>query len=917
MTEKINENAGFSTPAQISISSDSNEFFKQYSNIENAFNQEPSEPFALNELIDIKQCLVSLSLFISKGDYFEIRVLGGKRKNKTYQSTWSGVFNDIEQALTKLIKADLGAFYGTYFTLNPVNPDCFALTGGELVESVKTTIQDKNILNRKWILIDFDPERSAKISSNSEEKKNAGDKAKEVYEYLKMNGLPEPIICDSGNGYHLAYKTNLPNESGLLKNFLTEIASRFNNDKVKIDTSVSKLSQLTKLYGTFACKGANTPEMDRPWRKSQIRYIPEQRTVVTEDMIQSLINECQRLHAQKNPVSGKDGIKISDSSNKDKSKKFVQSFIDKYLLEYQPGHWGEYNDGFKCILKICPLNSEHDKGEAYIIITNQGKICFGCQHNSCKELIEKSGKYGWDYLKEKFNPNHSVIQEPKRKYGELVKKYGEPIHGKTINQQYFAAWYHEEKNSIFDPITQQFYIHNKDIGIWEKKDSSIIISEIGLTFHKILEEEQQPGLLSYRNYNNVNQIFKFLTGICNKGNVFNNRTKMIVLQNGILDMEGEKPILKPFSKEYYSRNRIDLPWDENATCDEFIDILRRMIPDEEDITLLQKYLGQCLLGRNVTQTFLMIQGNAGTGKSMIANLFREIIGKNNCAELRMKHIGEKFEFQNYIGKTLLFGNDVKSDSLALPNAEYIKKLVGGESIDAEIKYGTEMAKLHGEFNIIITSNSKQRVPSDSDKEAWRRRMIIICFKGKKPEKVIPHFHKELLEKYGSGILRWAVDGLRMLLNDVKVYGSIQLTHRQQQMVAGLLDESESVELYNINCLEEVKGVSVGSTELLADYKKYCNSLGWTPVDDRSFYTKIEKSIKDKFNIPKRNDVKREGKNVRGYYDLGKRQHSTGIQSSSSDSFLKAVIKLQERIKKFREEYPESYAEEELLEDYPN
>lgn len=78
----------------------------------------------------------------------------------------------------------------------------------------------------------------------------------------------------SGNGYHLLYRTTLPNDrqcSELLKRFLASLAVMFDDEMTKIDTSVFNASRICKVYGTMARKGDDTPE--RPHRRSVLLRI--------------------------------------------------------------------------------------------------------------------------------------------------------------------------------------------------------------------------------------------------------------------------------------------------------------------------------------------------------------------------------------------------------------------------------------------------------------------------------------------------------------------------------------------------------------------------------------------------------------------------------------------------------------------
>ena len=74
---------------------------------------------------------------------------------------------------------------------------------------------------------------------------------------------------------------------------------------------------------------------------------------------------------------------------------------------------------------------------------------------------------------------------------------------------------------------------------------------------------------------------------------------------------------------------------------------------EDDISYLQRYIGQCLLGENFSQTFMLLTGTDGSGKSTLVNIVEKIIKRANCTELRLEHMNSRFETQRLLGKTLL------------------------------------------------------------------------------------------------------------------------------------------------------------------------------------------------------------------------------------------------------------------------
>src|SRR5690606_18531656 len=75
------------------------------------------------------------------------------------------------------------------------------------------TTADGDILRRRWFPVDIDPVRPSGVSSTDAEHQASLVKAAEIAAYLgRERGWPAPVLADSGNGAHLIYRTNLPND---------------------------------------------------------------------------------------------------------------------------------------------------------------------------------------------------------------------------------------------------------------------------------------------------------------------------------------------------------------------------------------------------------------------------------------------------------------------------------------------------------------------------------------------------------------------------------------------------------------------------------------------------------------------------------------------------------------------------------
>ncbi len=176
-----------------------------------------------------------------------------------------------------------------YLTLNPVDPALLARASNRIVERAEHTTADQDILRRDWLFVDIDPVRPSGISASGQELGAARSRAEEIVDFLAAQGWPDPILVMSGNGYNALYRIDLPNDSvslGLVKDVLEALAARFNDDRVKVDTSVANAARIIGLAGTLKVKGENLP--DRPHRRSQLERVPDPVRTVPVHLLRKL-----------------------------------------------------------------------------------------------------------------------------------------------------------------------------------------------------------------------------------------------------------------------------------------------------------------------------------------------------------------------------------------------------------------------------------------------------------------------------------------------------------------------------------------------------------------------------------------------------------------------------------------------------
>ena len=450
-----------------------------------------------------------------------------------------------------------------------------------------------------------------------------------------------------------------------------------------------------------------------------------------------------------------------------------------------------------------------------------------------------------------------------RKFGPAIldDERGNPV---AINQQHVVGLYANEHEIIYDPGPDLFYEYDQATGLWQPKTDKRVQVEIGHRVKAVVDEHAVPHLLSRRTQSFLGQLVSLLKGEAEQADFFASKPNLIHAANGMLDLTVDPPVLRAFSSEYRSRNRTEISIDEKADCPRFKAELLDVALDPDDQLLLQKYAGQCLLGRNPTQRMLFLRGVPAGSKSTIAEMIERLIGVHNVAQLRVHLLEERFEIASYLGRSLLCGKDVRGDFLDSRAAYVLKALVGGDLLHAEQKNSRHRFEVVGDFNVIITSNTRLRVRLDSDVGAWRRRLLIIDFSHPPIAKPIPYFGRKLVEEEGPGILNWAIEGAVMLLSDIEVHGGIQMSERQQRRVDDLLSESDSVRTFVNARIRSAPDQDVTVAELCEDYTDFCNERGWEALSIRQFESSIADAMLELHRAMRRNDIKRGGKHQRGF-----------------------------------------------------
>lgn len=354
--------------------------------------------------------------FKSGEELVEVRIV-----DNAYKRTYSGYFTDVNTLLNEIRKYDN---CNIYFTLNAINPACYDREQHDrIVTKPKSTTSDNDIVGRDWILIDIDTKKPSDTNSTDEEKEMAKEVVNNVFKFLRDEGFEKPVVCDSGNGFHLLYKIAMKNSNEnttICKEFLQVLDMLFSNPNVEIDCSTFNSSRICKLYGTFSRKGSNTKK--RPQRESKILRIPDEIKITPNEYFAKV---AAMLPKPEQP----------SKSNYYSNEKFdLEAFLNKHHIAVR--NIVRTSSFTKYILDECPFNSSHRAPDSAIFEMSNGGLGFKCLHSSCSQ-------YTWKDFRLKFEPDaydHKEYQRHEHKMQYYSQQKKEPFVPKKEDSTKGKKW---------------------------------------------------------------------------------------------------------------------------------------------------------------------------------------------------------------------------------------------------------------------------------------------------------------------------------------------------------------------------------------------------------------------------------------------------------------------------------------------
>lgn len=203
----------------------------------------------------------------------------------------------------------------------------------------------------------------------------------------------------------------------------------------------------------------------------------------------------------------------------------------------------------------------------------------------------------------------------------------------------------------------------------------------------------------------------------------NNNRNLINFKNGVWDINSGDIV--PHDSKYLQTLQIPhevqksrTAWEDTQLYDFLINQVE-LTP--EDLDMVVSYMAYCLTLDYGLKTFMVLQGQSNTGKSVLIRFFETLVGKQNTSSLSMHELSMRFYPSQLYNR--LLNSCADNSSLPLSSIESLKKITGGDQIMHE-KKGKEPF-FFVPFAKLIFSFNQMPLQLEEKSNAFYKRMRIL------------------------------------------------------------------------------------------------------------------------------------------------------------------------------------------------
>lgn len=375
------------------------------------------------------------------------------------------------------------------------------------------------------------------------------------------------------------------------------------------------------------------------------------------------------------------------------------------------------------------------------------------------------------------------------------------------------------KDYQFILIDENLHYYNKELGYWScipERDSKTIL-------RKLIPKELRYCVTNFT----LTEIYSWLKtdyDVINKASLAQ-RKNYLNFTDVVYSIQEGKTM--PHDKKYYFQNVLQISYNNTNLSDgEWYQYFMNSTfgKDEATIRCFEEFLGLVISPiRDVKQSFFLY-GPSNTGKSVILNVLKEIIGAQFTSSLSFSQLGNEFAVAQLVGKWLNISGEMSG--VANRRIDIFKSLTGNDLVTACFK-GKDHFQFQNQALLVFACNNFPQI-SYEVVEAFASRIIIFPFSKVIPrEKWIPDLSEKLLQEKDI-IIKRAIKGLKRLQKRNYEFEETDSMYQCKQLFLG---DSNSFLLFARRCIVENPNGQCSSSSIKKCYHEFCSRHNLQQVAD--------------------------------------------------------------------------------------
>jgi P4 family phage/plasmid primase-like protien len=347
------------------------------------------------------------------------------------------------------------------------------------------------------------------------------------------------------------------------------------------------------------------------------------------------------------------------------------------------------------------------------------------------------------YVQRKYNRN---LNEEQAEDGSVAQIEGDAVaelYGKLGRIRCVGEDWYIETNGIWLPTNREQY---RPIAL-RMLPASQRTHDRGAKVLRRLEDEVQTNREQF----------------CGAARFDSNGSVFLAVKNGVLRLkeDAEIELIKP-NAAYGFTAQLPVAWNPDAISPLFDTTLMQSLPDQQDRAHLIDVLATALIPDARYEIALVLQGEAGTGKSTVMAPIFAIFGET-CSSLSLSDLCHPNGYKLSMLHNRLINLATELNTLEVDDTGLFKQLVSGERFTARPIYGRPF-EMSSHATLVFLANDLPRFKNGTDAEMRRLRFVKF---NQKPDKIDVTL-KERLMLEAEGVFATLVRHAHDLLSGAQI-----------------------------------------------------------------------------------------------------------------------------------------------------